>query len=125
MITLRTLERATAQEVFDQVAKHLLKQGERSTGKHGFCAYRGNDGMMCAAGCLIGPKEYRKKFEGYDWTDMVRYHQVCSTHKTLILDLQYIHDNSKPARWSHSLEALAKEHDLNAEVLNKAKAKSV
>jgi len=30
MITLATLDQATAQEVFTQVKDHLLKQGERS-----------------------------------------------------------------------------------------------
>lgn len=30
MITLKTLPNATAQEVFDQVATHLLTQGEKS-----------------------------------------------------------------------------------------------
>ena len=30
MITLKTLPQATAQEVFDQVANHLLEQGKKS-----------------------------------------------------------------------------------------------
>jgi hypothetical protein len=56
MITLETLPQATAQEVFDQVATHLLTQRQRSTTK-GNCAYRGDDGLKCAAGCLLGPDD--------------------------------------------------------------------
>jgi hypothetical protein len=117
MITLRTLDRATAQEVFDQVAKHLLKQGERSTGKHGFCVYKSEDGKMCAAGCLIGKKEYRKKYEGAPWDVTVRNHGITQSNMRLIIELQKVHDNLNPKNWRHSLKELAKEYSLNTDCL--------
>jgi hypothetical protein len=40
MITLKTLHNATAQQVFDQVAKHLLEQDKSSRDLDGgFCEY--------------------------------------------------------------------------------------
>ena len=123
MITLKTLPEATAQQVFDQVAKHLLKQKSRSLSRDGFCVYRSDDGMMCAAGCLIGPKEYRKTFEGYNWQELVDREQVCSTHKTLIRELQVIHDNRPTAVWVDNLKTLAKEWGLNVNALTKKKKK--
>lgn len=63
-ITLATLAQATEQEVFDQVARHLLAQGVQSTmmrldGVSTTCQYRGEGGRKCAAGALIGDDEYR------------------------------------------------------------------
>lgn len=56
MITLKTLADATEQEVFDQVANHLLTQMKKSehTRKNPYeyvnCLYRSSDGLKCAAG---------------------------------------------------------------------------
>ena len=75
MITLKTLPQATAQEVFDQVAKHLLTQMKKSVAKRAaesasdskdYCMYRGFDGTKCAAGCLISDDEYKPEFEQKD-----------------------------------------------------------
>ncbi len=52
-ITLATLPEATAQEVYSQVRKHLLTQKMKSIEEGKGCVYRGPDGLMCAAGCLI------------------------------------------------------------------------
>ena len=41
------------QEVFDYVLTFLRKQGGPSMGGDGGCAYRGDEGRMCAVGCLI------------------------------------------------------------------------
>ena len=38
-ITLATLAQATEQEIFDQVARHLIKQGKRAADGSG-CKYR-------------------------------------------------------------------------------------
>lgn len=94
MITLKTLEQATAQEVFDQVALHLLTQGERSINEEGNCAYRGRMGLKCAGGCLIGDDEYDERMENKSWNSgrMAEF-GVPKAHKQLILSLQVIHDN--------------------------------
>ena len=123
MITLKTLHKATAQEVFDQVAKHLLKQGTRSIDKaNGVCVYRSDDGDKCAAGCLISKSEYRKKYEGASWKEMIRTHGLTTSHSDLISGLQKIHDNTNPTTWLTDLKHLAAEYDLSIEALKKVKS---
>jgi hypothetical protein len=107
-ITLKTLEQATAQEVFDQVAEHMLTQNEQS--KHGdTCAYRGDNGLKCAAGCLIGDDEYDEyncaRMEGLKWDQLLfRVSEAISTkHNKLISRLQSIHDGFKCDLWSREL----------------------
>jgi hypothetical protein len=51
------------QALFNHVATHLIKQGRRSV-RNGQCAYRGNDGTRCAAGCLIDDAQYTAEMEG-------------------------------------------------------------
>lgn len=58
----------TKQEIFNKVYAHLVKQGRRSMyylpskGEEG-CAYRGQDGAMCAVGCLIPDEFYTPEIE--------------------------------------------------------------
>lgn len=60
----------TNQEVFDTVVEHLFKQNTRcmATGLNSnpnvTCAYRGDNGMTCAVGCLIPPALMAPAFEG-------------------------------------------------------------
>jgi len=41
----------------------LMKQGEQSLHDGGYCAYRGNNGLMCSAGLLINDDLYEKGME--------------------------------------------------------------
>jgi len=91
MITLATLQHATAQQVFDQVKAHLLSMKNRSMGAQG-CAYRGELGSKCAAGCLIADDEYVRTLESYNWEDLSRMERVPSYHAELISQLQWLHD---------------------------------
>lgn len=98
-ITLATLKDATAQQVFDQVARHLVKQGKRSMkeGSTSTCAYRGTGGTMCAAGCLIADDEYLTIFdpsEGMGWIEIVKEGYAPNTHQNLIQTLQNAHDSN-------------------------------
>ena len=112
MITLSTLEQATAQEVFTQVKDHLLKQNEKSMLK-GDCAYRGDHNLQCAAGCLMTDKEANKFTESRPWLVLVQDGQVPRKHKELIQDLQGIHDGERPEEWTESLQRLAFDEGLN------------
>lgn len=117
-ITLKTLQKATAQEVFNQVSTHLLKQKETSWRNGGTaCAYKSGN-LKCAAGCLIADDEYdAEKFEDKPW-DFLRIHGVVpKKHSQLIYDLQIIHDTSRPAHWLQGLLDVAKKHKLNASFL--------
>lgn len=97
-ITLATLADATEQQVFDQAARHLLTQKVRSVRLQPdgdntpiYCAYRGDGGLMCAAGCFIGDDEYDERFEGTNWYEVAArngYH----AHTELMAQLQDAHD---------------------------------
>lgn len=126
-ITLKTLPTATKQQVFDQIAKHLILQGMRSTDKSGHtCMYLGHDRLKCAAGCLISDQEYNKEWEGKSWGGLCdTVPSFPNNHKSMIADLQYIHDSDHPRSWKHSLKAIAKDNKLEFKFdnLNKTKRK--
>lgn len=111
MITLNTLEQATAQEVFDQVARHLIIQGKQCRiGSE--CAYRGPDGLKCAAGCLIGDDEYQRDFEGLVWRKLVIDGVVPDIHWNLIESLQWVHDRCVQPTWRQELKQVAENFGL-------------
>jgi hypothetical protein len=116
-VTLATLGQATEQQVFDQVAVHMLTQKQRSS-IDGVCAYRSLDGMCCAAGCLMDDDEYFPRFEGCTWDVLIQEHGVTTDHQLLIKALQNIHDRTKPERWVFGLYSLARQFELNVVALD-------
>ena len=117
MITLKTLPSATAQEVFDQVARHLLTQNAKSyLEEEDLCAYR-HAGLKCAAGCLIGDDEYRAAWEGRPWIALAREGQAPATHMDLIQNLQRVHDTRPMWCWPQELRAVAAKFGLSSTVL--------
>jgi hypothetical protein len=129
MISLKTLAEATEQEIFDQVATHLLKQGLKSE-LGDTCAYRGYYGLKCAAGCLISDEEYEELFETVKgkrdkncmpWYDLVFEGIVPTTaHSNLIGHLQDIHDNYPVEKWAEMLQKVAFFRNLNTSKLDAA-----
>lgn len=118
MITLKTLPEATSQQVFDQVAVHLLKQNATSELHSGDCAYRGLNGLKCAAGCLISDDEYKQDFEGCRWNDIAG---KGSNHFDLIRELQVLHDFYEPVYWREKLSFIANDFGLTTDVLKEEK----
>jgi hypothetical protein len=118
MITLKTLPEATAQQVFDQVARHLLTQMKRSLNEMMECLYRGPDGLKCAAGCLIADDEYQPGWEDVTWYGLVERGLAPKQHDTLISDLQHLHDNNDQYFWKEALCNLATRHNLSPAVLD-------
>jgi hypothetical protein len=112
MITLATLDQASKQEVFTQVKDHLLLQNEKSM-INGICAYRGSNGLQCAAGCLMTDKEANKVTESTSWHVLIQNGQAPQKHKELIQDLQDIHDGERTEEWPESLQRLAFDEGLN------------
>ena len=121
MITLETLPDATAQEVFDQVAHHLLTQNRQSLGPYGNedfegpttgCAYRGTHSDKCVAGCLMSDEEYQVSWEGKSWGTLVDKEIAPDTHQWLISKLQNLHDTEVPAEWQRKLDELAESQEL-------------
>ena len=127
MITLATLEHATEQEVFDQVARHMLKQNARSWSQDGACAYRGEEGLKCAAGCLISDEEAAilnlatENINTLPWSCLITRGVAPDKHRSLISALQIIHDspdNVPEDDWGDHLKALANQRGLNYKVVN-------
>jgi len=104
-------EKEEQQAVFDRVSTHLRKQGKPSvtilSGDTTFtCAYRGDDGLQCSAGCLIPDDMYDPQMdnpksseqETTKWWyvsrkfDLVKLFKYVTTHR-LIADLQIAHDS--------------------------------
>ncbi len=114
MITLKTLGKSSAQEVFDQVAVHLLTQNKKSMGgDKNFCMYHSKSGLKCAAGCLIADDEYEHTFECNNWYTLANDGIFNKKHKRLIGDLQSIHDYYDIGNWKSALTELADDYNLN------------
>jgi hypothetical protein len=111
MITINNLSEATEQEVFNQVAKHLLDQNEKSM-SYSVCSYRGENNLMCAAGCLIPDDEYTEELEGNGWKDLTRTFLYPSEHSELIQELQDVHDSYEVEEWKEKLFGVAEKFGL-------------
>jgi len=113
-----------AQQVFDKVATHLLTQKKRAVVNADFerCMYRAPAGRKCAAGCLITDRNYRKEMEGKT-IDLVarlfKLPQFFQKHRSLIQDLQMVHDVYQPNEWRSSLRRVAESHNLNTDALKR------
>lgn len=129
-ITLATLPEKSAQKVFDYVATHLLTQNERSIALSDSiiyfedknitvgCMYRGENGLKCAAGCLMSDEEYKPEWEGIIWAELITFKHVPNAHIFLIRALQEIHDQHQPKEWKEQLKLLAESKQLDSSVLN-------
>ncbi len=112
----------TKQEIFTQVKDHLLKQGCKSQKMVDgtlICAYRGDNGCKCAAGCLIPDDMYDPDFENISWNangnigfaDM-KFKLNLNGYDYFIRELQGIHDSYDPTRWEERLRVFAEDHML-------------
>lgn len=119
MITLATLPNASAQEVFNHIALHLLKQNARSLKRSNgsVCAYKSYDGLRCAAGCIISDLEYNDEFEGKSWFGLVDAGRVPKNHAILISDFQKMHDREIPIDWPDEIKEIARKHNLSYQVV--------
>jgi hypothetical protein len=125
------MNQLTDQQIFDRVAKHLLKQGRRAqydNDSQFFCAYLNTDGFRCAVGCL---------FKNDEWTNAIAIKLGGSTKRIyadgqlqtlldfdlaheqveLLSALQVIHDRHEPGDWKRALRNFAEKHKLNDDVL--------
>lgn len=94
-ITLATLNQTPIQDVFDKVVTHMLTQNRASLSEDGEdCMYRGEDGMSCAVGCLIGAEEYDESMEHTRADDVMRQAgvKISDDMMGMLLRLQEIHD---------------------------------
>lgn len=115
-----------AQTIFNKVARHLLKQGERAIDTNGRCVYRRVGGLRCAAGAAIPNRLYDLGMEGTGPIRNVfrRYPAIEEylgrENLGLIRDLQITHDTGMPGYWRAELADVAKKHGLSGDVLKEA-----
>lgn len=134
MITLKTLPAASRQEVFDQIAEHMLTQNKRcvievlsNVGKAGdkkmkyvtMPAYHGDDGTRCAAGCFIADDEYIKFFEGVCWAQLVAEEWVPGEHMDIIQAASTIHDTYPVEEWYEALIRLGTRSKVSVRILER------
>lgn len=107
------------QDLFDRVATHLLRQGKRSMSSNGIeCAYRGQNGLSCAVGCLIPDDAYHQGLEGLTATaKSIQDGLPFSVNVDLLQRLQDVHDTTEPPVWRNRLRDLAQDYDLKVTVL--------
>jgi hypothetical protein len=105
-------ETMTEQEVFDKVAKHLLTQNAKSKLPSGMCAYRGDHGLMCAAGCLIPDDKYDPAINLKAWHELTSSNVVSSHCGELIQSLQGVHDDWPVDNWKSRLAVVASKYNL-------------
>ena len=109
-VTIHNLNEATGQDVFDTISIHLLTQKKRSMRySKNTCAYRSEEGLLCAAGCLIPLEDYSEKYECRAWEELVEYGFLPGNHQDLIAIFQMIHDSSHPRGWHIRIEQLAED----------------
>lgn len=117
-----------AQEIFDTVATHLLKQGRRATNPDipEMCVYRGANGTKCAVGVLIPDEAYDPVMEGRTLVGLLSHPEFeipgwMRNNQMLLKELQDTHDvrtNWRDiATMKAALSEVAKEHSLTSDVL--------
>lgn len=114
----------TAQEVFDRVATHLLKQGGCATDGES-CMYRSGNGKTCAVGCLIPDNLYDYAIEGSvvagpdtgDHLLLILKALGLHPHLDLLKELQNLHDSGHVESWPIQLANLAQKNGLSPAVV--------
>ena len=95
----------TEQEIFDFVVDHLQTQNCKALDDRTACRYRGPNGTMCAAGCLITDDEYDPQIEGKT-VYSVKISRI-SNQLGLVRLLQCVHDNRTVEDWPDALREVA------------------
>ena len=109
--TIENLRECTAQDIFNTIAAHLLKQNKAS--KEGLrTRYKNDQGLKCAAGCLIPDHLYNPKIEGLNWNYLVQRGTVPGDHFLLIRALQHFHDSVPAEDWLRKIGFIAADWEL-------------
>jgi hypothetical protein len=111
-----TLKTASAEQVFNTIAHHLLTQGRKSMNpmadNANGCVYNMVDDegrtLHCAAGVLIKGFAIREEYNTSGWWKIAQqYPQFSSPNDDLIEKMQDIHDRREVEAWPHLLKSFA------------------
>lgn len=121
----------TNQQIFDRVAKHLLKQGARALETDGSgSVYYAENGNRCAIGCLIPKGRYAPEIEHCAVDDLrfrfpgyleAIFGSRVSRNMPLLEELQRVHDMTEPSEWAGELAKTACKFGLKLPECLKAK----
>jgi len=108
----------TPTEIFDHVARHLLRQGRKARAGDGVgpVMYHAPTGDSCAIGCWIPAEAYYPGLEGFPVENpavlAVLPFPVDRNLLRLLVDLQLEHDAGHPPDWKAGLRKIAWKHQL-------------
>ena len=108
------------QQIFDKVAKHLLKQNAKAINADGTCLYRSPKNRKCAVGCLIKRAAYSPDIEyKVVYSEPVKIAlrksgigPITTCKLNLLNRLQKIHDEWNVKYWEAELHDVADEFEL-------------
>jgi len=110
----------STQDIFDQVATHLLKQNTKAwQDPIGNVYLDEKTGKTCAIGCLFLPGEYNPKMENWEVCRLIKEGLLPKRlipFQNLLECLQEIHDNIEPTEWREELQTLAKYYSLSSQI---------
>lgn len=111
------------QETFDIIVAHLRQQNAKAklpNPKDSYfnnCAYRGENGLKCAAGCLIPDELYKPEFEKINLiyfdnqkSPLGEIIESLGHDLHLVSDLQKVHDNKDVSNWEVYFEKVAEKY---------------
>lgn len=115
----------TDQEVFDEVAHHLLTQNEQAQDANGHCMYRDEEnGYACAIGCCIPEELYSSNMEEKNVGELLSEHydvmdQIFGREVDIYLlkKLQHVHDDVSICFWHNTLVTIADDFELSKDAL--------
>jgi hypothetical protein len=108
----------TDQEIFDAVSCHLLLAQREKSIASGRCSYRSVHNRACAIGCLIPDDVYDRQMDSGVWSiDQLlagsrALYDMYGQHRSLLIDLQKVHDFCDVRDWPDSLVRVADDLDL-------------
>jgi CII-binding regulator of phage lambda lysogenization HflD len=108
------------QEMFTKMVNHLRKQNQRSYSTiFGGCAYRGENGLMCAVGCLIKDEFYDYQLESQNVSMLAVHRALISSGyeydkqgESLLSRMQTVHDDYGTLSWEAKWVEIANEFNL-------------
>lgn len=109
---IAAIDRMTLQQIFNKVARHLMKQGKAKR-KQLVC----DDGTRCAIGCLLPENLHDRSgivLSYNNYPQRLIEQSTRSLKKQFMLeDLLVLHDNCKEDTWPEELLAISQEYGLN------------
>lgn len=112
------------QEVFDKIVNHMLTQNAKAHDVKGMCMYRGEEGRMCAVGCLITDEAYSPDIEknAADTEEVLQALRnsgididpwsPSNTDTQFLYEIQQIHDYTDVDVWEKALVQFAEKNSL-------------